>query len=115
MRKFWALMCVVGFAGFWIFGLMAVAGTAGYFAKLGLPMADILVWLVILIEAGGALLLIVGWQTRLVCLDVAAGGILHHLQRIRLQLRRRRQPAHALGAHVVVDQAARVLLRVGQR
>ena len=31
---------------------------------------------------------------------------LHHLHRVGLQLRRRRQPAHALGAHVVVDHAA---------
>lgn len=29
MRKFWALVCVVGFAGFWIFGLIAVAGLFG--------------------------------------------------------------------------------------
>ncbi|HEX5776540.1 MAG TPA: DoxX family protein [Caulobacteraceae bacterium] len=53
---------------FLVFGirkLMAVAGTAGYLTKLGLPMGDILVWAVILIEVGGALLLIVGWQTRL--------------------------------------------------
>jgi hypothetical protein len=25
MRKLWALICVVGFTGFWTFGLMAVA------------------------------------------------------------------------------------------
>lgn len=60
---------------FLVFGirkLMAVAGTAGYFTKLGLPMADVVVWLVILIEVGGALLLIVGWQTRLVAWIMAA-------------------------------------------
>ena len=34
------------------------------------------------------------------------GGLLRHLQRVGLQLRRRRQPAHALGAHIVVDQRA---------
>ena len=64
---------------FLVFGirkLMAVAGTAGYFGKLGLPMADILVWLVILIEVGGALLLIVGWQTRLVAWIMAAFVVL---------------------------------------
>jgi putative oxidoreductase len=44
--------------------LMAVAGTAGYFAKLGFPMPEVMVWLAILIEIGGALLLILGWQTR---------------------------------------------------
>ena len=43
-----------------------------------------------------------------IVLDLLAGrlGGLGHLQRIGLQLRRRGQPAHALGADVVVDQAA---------
>ena len=44
--------------------LMALAGTAGYFTKLGVPMPEVMVWLVILVEIGGAALLIVGWQTR---------------------------------------------------
>ena len=44
--------------------LMAVAGTAGYFAKLGFPMPDVLVWVVIAVEIGGALLLILGWHAR---------------------------------------------------
>jgi len=44
--------------------LMAVAGTTGYFAKLGFPMPEIMVWVSIVIEIGGALLLIVGWQAR---------------------------------------------------
>lgn len=54
---------------FLVFGirkLMAVSGTAGYFTKLGFPAADILVWVVILIEIGGAILLIAGWRTRIV-------------------------------------------------
>ena len=41
--------------------------------------------------------------------------IAHHLQRIRLQLRRRGEPTHALGAHVVIDHAAGVAFPVGQR
>ncbi len=41
------------------------------------------------------------------------GGVLHHLHRVGLELRCRRQPAHALGAHVVVDHAAAVELPVG--
>ena len=64
---------------FLVFGirkLMAVAGTAGYFAKLGIPMADVLVWAVILIEIGGAVLLIVGWQTRLVAWILAGFVVL---------------------------------------
>lgn len=55
-------------AVFIVFGirkLLAVTGTAGYFTKLGLPMPEILVWLVILVEIGGGLLLIIGWRTRL--------------------------------------------------
>ena len=44
--------------------LMAVAGTAGYFAKLGFPMPEVLVWVVIAVEIGGALLLILGWHAR---------------------------------------------------
>jgi putative oxidoreductase len=43
---------------------MAVAGTAGYFAKLGFPMPEVMVWVAVLIEVGGALLLILGWQAR---------------------------------------------------
>src|SRR4051812_43798559 len=44
--------------------LMNVAGTAGYFGKSGLPMPDLLVWIVIAIELGGALLILIGWKTR---------------------------------------------------
>jgi putative oxidoreductase len=44
--------------------LMATAATAGYFAKLGFPMPDVMVWLAIALELGGAILLIVGWKTR---------------------------------------------------
>ena len=51
--------------------LMAVAGTAGYFAKLGLPMPEVLAWVAIAIELGGAILLIVGWQTRFAALLLA--------------------------------------------
>lgn len=44
--------------------VIAVAGTAGYFAKLGFPMPDIMVWVAIAIEIGGGLLLLIGWKTR---------------------------------------------------
>ena len=62
-------------AVFVVFGIrkaMAVAGTTKYFASLGLPMPDVLVGLVILIEIGGGLLLIIGWKTRLVAWILAA-------------------------------------------
>jgi len=46
--------------------IINVAGTAGYFGKLALPLPDVLVWLVIAVELLGALLILIGWQTRLV-------------------------------------------------
>jgi len=45
---------------------MAVAGTAGYLAKLGVPAADMVVYAVIATEILGGLLLLIGWRTRLV-------------------------------------------------
>ena len=48
-------------------------------------------------------------------IDSSAGCGTHDFERIRLQLRRRRQPAHAFGAHVVIDHAAAVELFVGER
>ena len=44
--------------------LMGVAASAGYFAKLGFPMPEVMVWVAIAVELGGAILLIVGWKTR---------------------------------------------------
>ena len=45
--------------------LLGYAGTVGYFTKLGFPAADAVAVLAIVIEIGGALLLIAGWRTRL--------------------------------------------------
>jgi putative oxidoreductase len=45
--------------------LMNVGGTAGYLGKLGLPMPEVLVWGVIAVEVLGSLLIVIGWQTRL--------------------------------------------------
>jgi putative oxidoreductase len=62
-------------AVFVVFGIrkaMAVAGTTKYFATLGLPMPEVMVWVVILVEIGGGLLLILGWQTRLAAWILAA-------------------------------------------
>ena len=44
--------------------LMAVAGSAGYFAKLGFPMPEVMVWVAIAIELGGGILLLLGWKAR---------------------------------------------------
>ncbi len=51
--------------------LMGVAASAGYFAKLGFPMPEVLVWVAIAVELGGAILLIVGWKTRWAALLLA--------------------------------------------
>lgn len=40
------------------------AQTAGYMASKGLPMSDVLLVITILIEVGGGLMLIIGWQAR---------------------------------------------------
>ena len=44
------------------------SGTASYMASAGLPMIGLLLPLTILIELGGGLLLVIGWQTRWVAL-----------------------------------------------
>jgi putative oxidoreductase len=43
-----------------------IAGTAGYIASKGLPYSTALAVLSGIVEVGGGLLIIVGWQTRLV-------------------------------------------------
>ena len=52
------------FLGAGINKLKAIAGTVGYFTKLGLPMAEIAVYIAIVVEIGGALMLIAGWKAR---------------------------------------------------
>jgi putative oxidoreductase len=52
------------FLGAGINKIKAISGTVGYFTKLGVPMADLLVYVAILVEIGGALMLIVGWKAR---------------------------------------------------
>jgi putative oxidoreductase len=47
-----------------IIKLTNVAGTGAYMAKLGFPMPEVMAWVSIIIEIGGAALLILGWQTR---------------------------------------------------
>ena len=44
-----------------IFGF---AGTAGYMASKGLPMSEVLLVLTIIIELGGGLMILLGWQAR---------------------------------------------------
>jgi len=44
--------------------LMTYGATLGYFAKLGIPLADVVLPLTIALEIGGGLLLIVGWRVQ---------------------------------------------------
>lgn len=44
--------------------LLAVGATVAYFTKLGFPIPEVMAWVSIVIEIGGAALLILGWQTR---------------------------------------------------
>ena len=50
---------------------MAFSGTAGFMAKLGFPAPEVMTAIAIAIEVGGAILLIVGWKTRLVAWGLA--------------------------------------------
>jgi putative oxidoreductase len=47
-------------------------GTAGFMASMGVPMVGVLLPLTILVELGGGLALIVGWQARWAALLLAA-------------------------------------------
>ncbi len=49
-------------------GLMKIGnfvGTSGYMAKMGVPMSDIALAVTIIVEVGGAAMIIVGWNARL--------------------------------------------------
>jgi putative oxidoreductase len=44
--------------------VLGFAGTVGYFTKLGFPAPEVMGVIAVVIELGGALLLIFGWKTR---------------------------------------------------
>ena len=44
--------------------VMGFAGTVAYLTKLGFPAPEVMAVIALIIEIGGALLLIVGWRTR---------------------------------------------------
>lgn len=50
--------------------LTGFEGTAGYMASKGLPFTEVLLVLTILIELGGGLLLLLGWQARWAALAI---------------------------------------------
>ena len=55
--------------------IAAPAATAGYIAAMGLPLPALGVLLAIVVEVGGGLLLVFGYQTRLISLLLAAFSI----------------------------------------
>jgi putative oxidoreductase len=70
---------------FLVHGIMKlnnVAGTAGYMAKVGLPAADLMAYVAIVVEIGAALFLMLGWQTRkvawLLILYIVVASFLGH-------------------------------------
>ena len=63
-----SLIFIAGGAG----KLANVAGTVQYMTAFGVPAASLLVWPTILLELGGGLLLLAGFQARLVALAIIA-------------------------------------------
>ncbi|VVE43705.1 DoxX family protein [Pandoraea anhela] len=51
--------------------ILAFKATVGYFSAIGLPFAEVVTALVILIEAGGAIALILGWRLKPLALGLA--------------------------------------------
>lgn len=51
--------------------LMTYGATLGYFAKLGIPLADVVLPLTIALEVGGGLLLVTGWRVQWVAAALA--------------------------------------------
>ena len=51
--------------------LTGIAGTAGFFGKLGIPLATFFAWIVAIVEFGGGILVLVGVLTRISSLLLA--------------------------------------------
>jgi putative oxidoreductase len=59
--------------------LNAIEGTVGYMTSADVPMAGLLVYLVLLTELGGGLLIAIGYQTRIIAFLLAGFTILSAL------------------------------------
>ena len=59
------------------------AGTAQYFAHANIPIPDVMVWIVLIIELVGGILVLIGYQTRWAALVLAIfcvlTGVMVHL------------------------------------
>lgn len=65
-----ALMAVI-FVVAGVRKLMTYGATLGYFAKLGIPLPEVVLPLTIALEVGGGLLLVAGWRVRWVASALA--------------------------------------------
>jgi putative oxidoreductase len=66
------IVIAIIFVGSGIEKFMDLGATVSAIGSKGLPFANVLAVLTAIVEAGGGLLIIVGWQTRLVALLLAA-------------------------------------------
>jgi putative oxidoreductase len=57
----------------------AIDGTVGYMTSMGIPAAGVLIYLTILTEIGGGLLIAIGYQTRIVAFLMAGFTLLSAL------------------------------------
>ena len=51
--------------------VMAMVATKAYFAKIGVPLPYVAYWVAVVVELGGGLLFLLGFQTRLVAIVLA--------------------------------------------
>ena len=63
--------------------LAAPAATKAYIVAMGLPLPDLSFWISVLVELGGGVLFLIGYQTRIVALglalySIATALIFHH-------------------------------------
>jgi len=61
------------------FKITAFAGTTGYMAGKGLPIPSLMAAIAVAVELGGGLLILIGYQTRLVALILAIYVVLSAL------------------------------------
>lgn len=75
-----ALFIWAGCTKLFVFG---PAGTAGFFAKAGVPIPELAAWVAIIVELVGGILILIGWQARwtalALCIWCLITGLAYHL------------------------------------
>ncbi len=64
------LMTAIFIEGGWS-KLSSSAGTIGYISSHGLPVPQVAYWLAVVVELGGGIALLLGWQTRIIAAVLA--------------------------------------------